>query len=86
VAGANAQEACRVPFELADSALEAVQGADALLIITEWPEFRAIDWAAMKTKMNKLLVFDGRNLFDPAKMSDLGVEYYGIGRQIRSHG
>jgi UDPglucose 6-dehydrogenase len=84
VAGANAQEACRVPFDLCDSALDAVAGADALLIITEWPEFRAIDWASMKTKMNKLLVFDGRNLFDPAKMKSLGVEYYGIGRQIRS--
>lgn len=84
VAGANAKEACRVPFELCDSAEQAVSGADALLVITEWPEFRAVDWGELKGKMNKAVIFDGRNIYDPAKMKSWGVEYYGIGRQVRS--
>lgn len=84
VATANAVEACRVPFEACDSPVTALEGADALLIVTEWPEFRALNWKTIKTKMTKPLVFDGRNLYDPAKMKEAGVEYYGIGRQVRS--
>ena len=84
VAGANAREACHIPFELCDSAPAAAVGVDALLIVTEWQEFRAVDWSALKDKMKQPLVFDGRGLFDPAKMSALGIEYYGIGRQVRS--
>ncbi len=84
VAAKNAKEACRVPFEVCDSALSAATGADALLIVTEWQEFRAADWRVLKTKMKQALVFDGRNLYDPAKMKAMGFEYYGIGRQIRS--
>lgn len=84
VATANAQEATRVPFEACTSAMDAIDGADALLIVTEWQEFRSVDLKALKNKMNQALVFDGRNLFDPAKMKAVGVEYYGIGRQIRS--
>ena len=84
VAGKNAIEASRVPFTCCESALEAVENADALLIITEWPEFAAVDPKILKGKMRAPLVFDGRNLFDPAKMKAAGVEYYGIGRQVRS--
>lgn len=83
VATKNAVEACRVPFEACESALDAVTGADALLIVTEWPEFRSVDWLKVKAKMNVPLVFDGRNLYDPARLSAVGVEYYGIGRQVR---
>jgi UDPglucose 6-dehydrogenase len=84
VAAANAKEASRVPFESCPSALNAAEGADALLIITEWPEFRTVDWKALKRTMNTPIVFDGRNLYDPMKMKQLGIEYYGIGRQVRS--
>jgi UDPglucose 6-dehydrogenase len=83
VAAKNAIEACRVPFESCESALEAIDGADALLIVTEWPEFRTINWGTVKARMNQALVFDGRNLYDPLKMKSAGIEYYGIGRQVR---
>lgn len=85
VATKNAQEAARVPFTACESAIEAVDGADALLILTEWPEFRSMDLSALVQKMKRPLIFDGRNLFDPAKMKSSGIEYYGIGRQVRGH-
>jgi UDPglucose 6-dehydrogenase len=84
VASANAKEACRVPFDICESAMDAVSGADALLIVTEWQEFRSVNLPALKAKMKQALIFDGRNLFDPAKMKSAGIEYYGIGRQVRS--
>jgi UDPglucose 6-dehydrogenase len=84
VATKNALEAARVPFESCASAADVLEGADALLIVTEWPEFRSVDWKKLKGKMKQALVFDGRNLFDPLKMKEAGVEYYGIGRQMRS--
>ncbi|MBX3021674.1 MAG: UDP-glucose/GDP-mannose dehydrogenase family protein [Bdellovibrionales bacterium] len=85
VAAKNAVDASRVPFEVCESAIDAVAGADALLIITEWPEFRAVNWRTIKGKMKQPLVFDGRNLYDPAKMKAAGIEYYGIGRQVRQN-
>ena len=84
IAKDNAIEACRVPFEAVDSALAAVEGADALLIVTEWQEFRSVDLKQLKAKMRQSLIFDGRNLFDPAKMKSAGIEYVGIGQQVRS--
>lgn len=83
VATKNAIEAARVPFEACESAMDAIEGADALLIITEWQEFRSVNWRSIKSKMKQALVFDGRNLYDPAKLKEAGIEYYGIGRQIR---
>ncbi len=83
VAANNALDACRVPFEVCNSALDTVDGADALLIVTEWPEFHSVNWTTVKSRMKQALVFDGRNLYDPAKMTAAGVEYYGVGRQIR---
>jgi UDPglucose 6-dehydrogenase len=83
VAAQNAIEACRVPFESCASAMDAIEGADALLIVTEWPEFRTVNWGTLKSRMNQPLVFDGRNLYDPLKMKSAGIEYYGIGRQVR---
>ncbi len=72
-----------MPFESCETAVDAIDGADALLIVTEWPEFKALNWKTIKSKMKTPLVFDGRNLYDPMKMKEFGVEYYGIGRQIR---
>jgi UDPglucose 6-dehydrogenase len=64
----------------ADSASAALAGADALLIVTEWKEFRSPDFDAIKSMLKQPLVFDGRNLFEPALMKSLGIEYHGIGR------
>lgn len=83
IAGKNAVEAARVPFELCESALETIDGADALVIVTEWPEFKAVNWRTIKAKMKTALVFDGRNLYDPEKMKAAGVEYHSIGRPLR---
>ncbi len=60
---------------------DALDGADALAINTEWNEFRNPDFERMKAKLQQPVVFDGRNLFDPAKMRDLGFQYEGIGQR-----
>jgi UDPglucose 6-dehydrogenase len=65
---------------LMDDPLAAVQGASALLVVTEWREFRSPDFAALKAAMRQPLVLDGRNLYDPAAMKQLGFEHIGIGR------
>jgi len=67
--------------ELAKSAMEAVQGCDALAIVTEWAEFRAPDFAALKKALRTPAIFDGRNLYDPAMVRSLGLEYFPIGRK-----
>ena len=64
----------------AENQCSAVENADALLIVTEWKEFRSPDFDAMKQKLNSPVVFDGRNLFEPAEMRRLGFAYFGIGR------
>jgi UDPglucose 6-dehydrogenase len=65
---------------LVDSALEAVRDAEALVIATEWKEFEAIDLPEVQKLMHTPIVFDGRNLFNPATMKGLGFRYYAIGR------
>jgi UDPglucose 6-dehydrogenase len=65
---------------LATSALESVDGAEALVIATEWSEFANIDLAVVKERMRTPIVFDGRNLFDPQTMAQLGFRYHSIGR------
>jgi UDPglucose 6-dehydrogenase len=65
---------------LADTALEAVQDAEALVLATEWPDFAAIDMEQVLRMMHTPIVFDGRNLFNPMTMRDLGFQYYSIGR------
>jgi UDPglucose 6-dehydrogenase len=65
---------------LANSALEAVQDAETLVLATEWPDFRNLDLAEVHRRMHTPIVFDGRNLFDPVTMRDLGFQYYAIGR------
>jgi UDPglucose 6-dehydrogenase len=59
---------------------EALDATDALLLITEWKQFRNPDFALMKRKLRNPVIFDGRNQYHPDEMSDLGFEYYGIGR------
>jgi UDPglucose 6-dehydrogenase len=65
---------------LAESPLAATTKAEALVVATEWPEFAQVDLQAVKANMIAPLVFDGRNLFDPATMKQLGFEYRCIGR------
>jgi UDPglucose 6-dehydrogenase len=66
---------------VADSALAALDGADALAIVTEWREFRSPDFAAIKARLKTPAIFDGRNLYDPAQLRELGIEYFPIGRK-----
>ena len=58
----------------------AMQDADALVIMTEWRQFQAPDFEAIKIALKQPLIFDGRNLFDPARMRERGFVYQGIGR------
>ena len=60
---------------------EALEGADALVVVTEWNEFREPDFPRMKSLLRRPAIFDGRNIYDPAEMKRLGFEYQGIGRR-----
>ncbi|HQC45502.1 MAG TPA: UDP-glucose/GDP-mannose dehydrogenase family protein [Myxococcota bacterium] len=68
----------RVSF-LADE-YEVVSGVDALLLVTEWGTFRAPSFSRLATAMKQKVIFDGRNIWQPAKLREMGFEYYGIGR------
>ena len=68
--------------EVAESALGALTGADAAVIVTEWPEVSELDWAAAGERMRGRVVIDGRNVLDPEAMRALGFVYEGIGRPI----
>ena len=67
--------------KLTSSPLEAIDGAEALILATEWKEFANVDLLEVKKRMHTPLIFDGRNLFDPATMRELGFAYRGIGRR-----
>lgn len=67
------------------SAGEALEGADALVVITEWKQFRSPDFARMRQALGDAVVFDGRNLYDPAEVEAAGLAYYGIGRGRSLH-
>lgn len=67
-------------LELCESAFEAVDGSDALVIITEWQEFRSPDFNALKDKLADAVIFDGRNLYEPSTVEGFGLQYYAIGR------
>lgn len=73
----------RPELALCRSAEETLNDADALLIVTEWQEFRSPDFAAIKARLKNPVIFDGRNLYDPAHMEKLGFSYYAIGRGKR---
>ena len=66
--------------ELADSPVHALEGADAAILVTEWPEFAELDWAAMASAMKTPLIVDGRNFLDPEALRAAGFAYEGIGR------
>ena len=65
---------------LCDDAATAAQGADALVLVTEWKAFRSPDFARLREILAGAVIFDGRNLYDPATVEEAGLAYYGIGR------
>jgi UDPglucose 6-dehydrogenase len=67
-------------FALAKNAYDAARGADALAIVTEWQEFRSPDFERLRELLKAPVIFDGRNLYDPAMVSRFGLTYYAIGR------
>jgi UDPglucose 6-dehydrogenase len=69
--------------EIADSALDVFDGADAAVVVTEWPELRELDWGAAGERMRSRVVVDGRNFLDPDEMRALGFVYEGIGRPVQ---
>ena len=64
----------------AENPMDAQEGADALVIVTEWKEFRSPDFDAIKARLKSPVIFDGRNLYDPKLVRGLGLEYFAIGR------
>ena len=67
-------------LKYAESPMGALVNADALVIVTEWKEFRSPDFEAVKAALKQPLIFDGRNLYDPKSVRSLGIEYFAIGR------
>ena len=68
------------PVVLCDSAYQAVENADALVLATEWNEFKQLDFDRIKQSMHQPVILDGRNLWDPEKMMSRGFLYYSVGR------
>jgi UDPglucose 6-dehydrogenase len=67
--------------ELCDSVQQAVEGADAAILVTEWPEFAELDWTSLAERMATPLLIDGRNFLDPQALRAAGFTYEGIGRE-----
>jgi UDPglucose 6-dehydrogenase len=65
----------------ADKSYDAVSGADALALVTEWNEFREPDWVKIKKAMRTPVIFDGRNIFNAEQLRGLGFTYYSMGRR-----
>jgi UDPglucose 6-dehydrogenase len=68
-------------LKMADSPMAALEGADALIIVTEWKVFRSPDFAAIKSHLKQPVIFDGRNLYEPEVVRAAGLEYFAIGRK-----
>ena len=74
------KEIARFKKALAKTKEEALEGADALVICTEWQNFRAPDFDMILERVKSKVIFDGRNIYEPALMNEKGLAYYGIGR------
>jgi UDPglucose 6-dehydrogenase len=79
-AAAPAMEALEGRIEICQNGYDALDGADALVILTDWQEFRNPDLGAIASKLNKPVIFDGRNLYDPAVVKRAAIEYHSVGR------
>ncbi|MFC1788053.1 UDP-glucose dehydrogenase family protein [Patescibacteria group bacterium] len=75
----NAKQVLSDRVQYAATAIDAAHGADALLILTEWPEFRNVSFETLKEKMLEPRIFDGRNLLSGLNLAKYGFEYYGVG-------
>lgn len=75
----------REDLVLCDSAYAALEGADALVVVTEWKQFRSPDFHRLREMLDDAVVFDGRNLYDPQEIEAAGLAYYGIGRGRSLH-
>ncbi len=71
----------RADLRYAENAKDALQDADALIIVTEWKAFKSPDFGIIKARLKQPIIFDGRNLFEPADLKTMGFEYFGIGRE-----
>jgi UDPglucose 6-dehydrogenase len=67
-------------LQYAESPMAALENADALLIVTEWKEFRSPDFDAIKAALKHPVIFDGRNLYNPKFVRSTGIEYFAVGR------
>jgi UDPglucose 6-dehydrogenase len=74
----------RNDLRYAETPLDALQDADALIIVTEWKAFKSPDFDELKVKLKNPVIFDGRNLFEPSSIAEHGIEYHGIGRETAS--
>jgi len=74
-----------VGVSFVDRAEAALTGADALVVVTEWKEFKSPDFELIKSTLKQPVVFDGRNLYEPPLMKSLGIEHWGIGRGFARH-
>jgi len=76
----NTKRIFKDKIEYCDTLYECLEGAEALVVLTEWNQFRNPDFEKIGLLMGKKIIFDGRNIYDPARVKDSGFEYYGIGR------
>jgi UDPglucose 6-dehydrogenase len=67
-------------IQFAKDEYEACIDADAMVLVTEWPEFRVPNFKVLERLLKNKIIFDGRNIYDPEEMAELGFTYYGIGR------
>jgi UDPglucose 6-dehydrogenase len=79
-AAENARAALGGKIEIFENGYDAIEGADALVILTEWQEFRNPDFELIARKLKKPVIFDGRNLYDFDVVRKAGFEYYSVGR------
>jgi UDPglucose 6-dehydrogenase len=84
--GEHGESKCAELLKIVDSADKATEDADALVLVTEWKEFRAPDWSRLAEKLRSRAVFDGRNIYDPEAVAAAGLSYEGIGRMSRGVG
>ena len=80
VAMDNSKKVLENIVEFSASAFEALEGADALILVTEWNEFRHVDFSKVKKAMKTPVIFDGRNIYNSAQLIEQGFTYFGIGR------
>jgi len=69
--------------EYCEDSYDAIDGADAMIIVTEWNQFRSLDMERIRTLLRKPVVVDLRNLYDPKRMRDQGFEYFSVGRSAK---